>query len=348
MDMNHHIQHPASNIEHHRRAFTLVELLVVITIIGILASLIVTAAIGAMGKAQDTRIKAEINEVANALDEYKNKTTAYPPNLQTNFGSEHDPLTPAQKTQVFNDLKKHMKQAFPRHQESDELLLRLAGLSTNLAGGKQLDGGMTAGEALVFWLGGFSSDPKYPISGEGGPSYLASDANQDPIESRSFVFPFEVTRLGPRDEDKYFDSDRYVTYPDPRVPNDSSRTRRINFWQYFPRNQEESYVYLDTSRYSPDVFDPPAAPGVHVHALKHIENPGSPSERVLFVNPDKFQVLHCGRDDEWGEDFDRTSYEQYLTSAADFLTFPEGPFIGEMSDTIVNFTEQTKIEDAQP
>ena len=41
-----------------------------------------------------------------------------------------------------------------------------------------LHGGMTAGEALVFWLGGFSSDPKYPISGEGGPSYRIHDAWQ--------------------------------------------------------------------------------------------------------------------------------------------------------------------------
>jgi hypothetical protein len=31
-----------------------------------------------------------------------------------------------------------------------------------------------------------------------------------------------------------------------------------------------------------------------------------------------------------------------------YLLFPDGPFIGEIADTIVNFTTETKIEDAQP
>ena len=69
-------QRPECRILHPRAAFTLVELLVVITIIGILAALITVAAVGALKKAQETRIKTEINEISNALTEYKNKTTA--------------------------------------------------------------------------------------------------------------------------------------------------------------------------------------------------------------------------------------------------------------------------------
>jgi len=65
------------------RAFTLVELLVVITIIGILASLIVVAAVGALKTAARTRIKAELNQIAGGVDECRNKTNAYPPNCQT-------------------------------------------------------------------------------------------------------------------------------------------------------------------------------------------------------------------------------------------------------------------------
>ncbi|MGH9897043.1 MAG: type II secretion system protein, partial [bacterium] len=74
---------PASCILHPRAAFTLVELLVVITIIGILASLITVAAVSALRKARETEIKAEIDQVSTAIEEYKNKTTAYPPNCQT-------------------------------------------------------------------------------------------------------------------------------------------------------------------------------------------------------------------------------------------------------------------------
>src|SRR3954468_7308314 len=66
-----------------RAAFTLVELLVVITIIGILASLITVAAIGAMKTASRTRIKAELNQIGGGFEESKNKTTVYPPNCET-------------------------------------------------------------------------------------------------------------------------------------------------------------------------------------------------------------------------------------------------------------------------
>jgi hypothetical protein len=251
-----------------------------------------------------------------------------------------------------------MKQAFPRHQEPPELIARLAGLLPNgqpLPSNQQLQGGMSAGEALVFWLGGFSADPRYPISGEGGPSYPIQalgdpdNATLDPIENRPWVFPFDVGRLKPRlDDVGYFDQDvgRYIEYTVQikGVP----QLRRINFWQYWPRNSEEPYLYFDTSRHQASEFDPPANADVHVHALKKIENPGSPNEKAVFIESEKFQILHCGIDEAWGEDFDRTSYEQYVNNRDQFLNFPEGPFTGEIADTIVNFTTETKLEDAQP
>jgi prepilin-type N-terminal cleavage/methylation domain-containing protein len=372
MDTNRNIQHPASNIQHRRGftlvelpavstrkrfAFTLVELLVVITIIGILAALIVTAAVGAMGKAQETRIKAEINQLDAALREYKNKNTAFPPNCQTddtNLTVEPDSSpTPINELQVFNDLKKHLKQVAPRHQESDDLLRVIAGLPAQDTAryNKILAGGISAGEAIVFWLGGFSSDPKYPISGEGGPSYPGTAAAADPIESRKWVFPFEVTRLAPRTDDKFFDEEyeRFIIYTDPK-----GIQRRINFWQYTPRGSEQPYLYFDTSRYQPiATMDPPAATDpadmgfrLHVHAFKKQGD----ANTLQFINPDGFQVMHSGRDDEWDETAfeDMSVHNIASTDPADYLLFPDGPFIGEIADTIVNFAEQTRIEDAQP
>lgn len=337
---------PRSSLLATHRAFTLVELLVVITIIAILSALILTAAGAARRAAFRARIKAEMTEISTGFEEYKNKITAYPPNCQTDYGPDHGPLATPTKTQIYTDLKKHLNQAFPLHREPDDLILRLAGL---VGSGQELAGGMRAGEALVFWLGGFSADPKYPISGEGGPSFLNDGTATDPIENRNWIFPADVTRLGPRKSDGYFDDSdgRFVVYTVtiPGQNNNQPQQRRINFWQYFPRGSEQPYLYLDTSRYTPDVLDPPASGGLDVHALKRVIN----TNEVVFATPDKYQILHSGIDGEWGDDFHRTSYEEsQLNGGANFLAFPTGPFTGDMADTIVNFTTESTLEDSQP
>ncbi len=353
-------------------AFTLVELLVVITIIGILAALITVAAIGALKKAQEARIKAEINQIATAVDDYRNKYTAYPPNSQTDGAGAID------ENGVLTDLRRHIKQLAPRSQESDDMAFVLTGqgpADKKKFFSGELKGGITAAEAVVFWLGGFSSDPKFPISGDGGPSYditglsTPDHAKSDPIESRKWVFPFDVSRLGPRTSDGYFDDSkgRYIEFNDA-----NGRQRRINFWTYTPPKLSQPYMYFDTSRHpaydmtsgvNPARYDPPAATAlvgggtIHVHAFKK-QNPSYSSATanttapVTFINPDKYQILHCGIDNTWDDD----SYTQFEQMSADngtkklpgdFLLFPTGPFIGDVADTVVNFTAETKIEDEQ-
>lgn len=363
----------ASRILQLRAAFTLVELLVVITIIGILTALVTVAAVGALKSARETAIKAEINQMDAALVDYKSKTTAFPPNCQTDGTGSDNPLS---EVQILNDLQRHLKQAFPRHQEPPELIAALAGLTKTgqmQSGGQGLQGGMSAGEALVFWLGGFSSDPKYPISGSGGPAYaiqsLGNKDNRklDPIESRDWTFPFDVGRLGPRADDSYFDdsSRRFIEYT--VAINGQPQLRRLNFWQYAPRKSQQPYLYFDTSRHPPTAdFDPPAATtlsqlgptgaGLHIHAMKKQNASADPRLPVpiQFVNPDNFQILHCGTDDEWGEEaFERMSVHGVQEAGgdpaklADYILFPSGPFTGELADTIVNFTTERKLEDAQ-
>ena len=64
-----------------KNAFTLVELLVVITIIGILSSLITVAVGGARRAAKRATITMELSQISNALELYKGEFGEYPPDL---------------------------------------------------------------------------------------------------------------------------------------------------------------------------------------------------------------------------------------------------------------------------
>lgn len=348
--------------------FTLVELLVVITIIGILASLITVAASGALKRAHQAQIKTELDQLTSAFQTYRDTYASYPPNCQ-NDGGGTAAATPVDENQAFTDLKRHFKQAFPRSRESDDLLLLLAGQNAVTSSAdypSSLKGGMTAGEAIVFWLGGFSADPKYPISGDGGPAYditansFGSTQNRtlDPL-SRKWIYPFTTTRLQPRKDDNYFNeaNNRFIEYLSPITVNGVRQRRRINFWQYVPAKSEQPYLYFDTSRHTADAaFDPPAATaltglgpggnGLPVYAIKKLSDSSSSTLPIQFANADKFQILHAGIDDEWG-DFSKMNAATVQagggdpTKAASYLLFPTGPFTGEVADTIVNFSEAT-------
>jgi prepilin-type N-terminal cleavage/methylation domain-containing protein len=109
-----------------RLGFTLVELLVVVAIIGILATLITAAAFRVMNTTRMTAVRMKINDIEMALEMYKNKFGEYPPML----GDK-----PA--------VARHIKKRWPRSTVTD--------IPTD-----------NDKDTLVFWLGGFrNSDGKY-------------------------------------------------------------------------------------------------------------------------------------------------------------------------------------------
>jgi prepilin-type N-terminal cleavage/methylation domain-containing protein len=341
-----------------RSGFTLVELLVVITIIGILASLITVAAAGALKRAHQAQIKTELNQLDMAVSTYRDTYNSYPPNCENDSAAASPQLD---VNQVFTDLKRHMKQAFPRSKESDDLLRLISGqTATDTANyNRRLENGMSAGEALVFWLSGFSSDVKYPISGEGGPSYVVTSATDrnDPISNRKWIFPFAVSRLKPRDDQGLFpdpatntDGNRYITY-NISLNGQTAQLHRINFWQYVPAKSEQPYIYFDTSRHPAAVksgsnyiapYDPPASSTSAIYAIKKLGESSTGDPPIQFANQDKFQILHAGIDDAWG-DFSKMTASTVSppSDPTKYLLFPTGPFTGDVGDTIVNFSDAT-------
>src|SRR3954449_7092999 len=96
-----------------RRGFTLVEVLVAITIIGILASFITVSAMGALKHSRRSEIKQEIDRLDTAFELLKSRYGEYPPNLQTAL-----PIT----TGTYKNFKRYLNLIAPRHREPDDLL----------------------------------------------------------------------------------------------------------------------------------------------------------------------------------------------------------------------------------
>lgn len=65
-----------------RRAFTLVEMLLVVTIIGILAALVIPKIVGRSEQARQTAARADISGIKTALDAFEVDNGFYPKSLQ--------------------------------------------------------------------------------------------------------------------------------------------------------------------------------------------------------------------------------------------------------------------------
>ena len=332
-----------------RAAFTLTELLIVIAIIAVLASLVTAAAVNALRAGKRTQILLEMKQMDGAMADFKNDYGAYPPNgFNPNPSSNPATGTPARLVQ--SDFERMFKKAFPRHNEPIGLIHALCGQNPS---GPNLPNGMNAEEALYFWLGGFSDDPQYPISGPGGPSYVWKDNNRsgdvtnEILENRKRRYEFDLGRLYPRNDDGSF-AGRTLSQPYPD-PQDPSVTRQINFWEYTPKGSKKPFVYFDVSRYKPVQYDPAGEmpqPGddeiANVFAIKQLrQGVSTPSNMndFVFVNSGKCQILHAGLDDAWGTRNFGGSFTNLSNPPASYILYPSGPFVGDAADTLANFAD---------
>lgn len=70
-----------------QKGFSLIELMVVIAIIGLLASVVLASLAGARTKSRDTKRKADIAQLSKALEEYYTANNGYPTTGSVWFGT---------------------------------------------------------------------------------------------------------------------------------------------------------------------------------------------------------------------------------------------------------------------
>ena len=229
-----------------RDGFTLVELMVVIVIIIILMGLLTPVLVGVMANAREARITSEIAAMEGAIKAYKERYGQFPP---SDFSSYNSPT---------GQIALHLAHAFPHCNAASEVTA--------------IPGNLTAAQALVFWLSGFSPDPEHPLTGSG---------------TRTPFFPFDVTRLK-------------------GATNASSATTPYWGAVYIPADGLGSpYVYFAAQNYAtqaPFVASSAGQGGTGVARPYYVDGGSSAaSPQNLYANANSFQIISAGLDGDFGD-----------------------------------------------
>jgi prepilin-type N-terminal cleavage/methylation domain-containing protein len=323
-----------------RIGMTLIEILVVISIIAILAGMLLPVIGAVRRRGQVTATVLEIQNLKNAIEQYKHKFGDYPPD-----GSNRV---------VF---QRHIRIAFPRIAPQEIANLNSLIVDSHNPAVTTLD----AAEALVFFLGGFSDDPRFPFTAKGGPL----------TGNRSLgLFEFDPARLS-------IDSTTInigttsnpiivsLSTDETALHNQASAERDI-FPVYFPKSSDVPFVYFDSRTYMPrsiytyngyavaPVQYPPAewcAGNPHKHpvtAITGIARPyrGDEARQATaadaypykWVNSNTFQIIAAGLNNDFGGNLNPPNYKRY----------PSGFYYSEGDNSNITSFSQGTLEDDIP
>lgn len=308
-----------------RYGFTLIELLVAITIIGILVAIAVPTAFVAFRKAKMAAMKLEVTNLGIAIEEYRQKYGDYPPD-----GSD------------VSLVERHLRKVFPRILNTEFVVLRAACGGTG--SGSFPNGVMNRAEAIVFFLGGFSSDPQRPLTGTGGPFVIV---NNNPIyntDRQNAIYEFG-SGLVMNDEVEFSTHVRGEAEPSDQLPVFRLRGATVPIAYFDSRTYQFNLSATDIFYNSYENTGTSASFGA---ARPYLSTTVSTATNTRKYQNDKtFQIVSAGLDNDFGG----TPW-----NSAVLFIFPTGESIPAGSarynasqspaqlDNITNFSEAT-LED---
>lgn len=339
-----------------RYGFTLIELLIAIAIIGILVAIAVPTAFVALRRAKIGAMKMEVTNLTMAIEKYKQTYGDYPPD-----GSDPGLML------------RHVRKAFPRIIDDEFTIFNAA--CRSVPGLPVLD----PAESLVFFLGGFSSDPQRPFSGPGGPLTVVSrptvgnpnweiDYN---IDRSNALFEFELTRLSIVQETF---GGKIRTWTNDEDTNGGQTGLRDSMPVYRPKGLLTPFVYFDSRTYGPSsgvgytkyfganvrgVARPYKSDKIRGNSVTPPTDPILYDRYYRYQNETTYQVVTGGLDDSFGGVGGASGGAEVLFAfptgvglhpdtsiAATFSRYAsvQNPAVSEQLDNITNFSEST-LED---
>jgi prepilin-type N-terminal cleavage/methylation domain-containing protein len=316
-----------------RRAFTLVEMLVVLGIIAVLVALLAPAVMAAINNARRAAIAVEISSLDSAVTAYQTKRGDFPPNFRDHGAfirhvrKCYPKITPAHLLEV----ERRVWSTAPDYPVASIDYTRVPN--------------MDEGESLVFWLYMVDNDPRepfkailaaFPINNMPPPSVANTLLATNSAEK---IFPFKEERLVSSDGDgmpsyrAIYSKETFYLYLDSRSYDDllnfTNATTTANsraFGELRTLGETRPYWSEDRSTTTP-------TPAVPLTAHFKPENPTT------------FQIICAGQDGLFGID--------PPNGGAKF--FPGGGgtnggrgYWPDDNDNMTNFSEGRRLEDHIP
>jgi len=330
--------------------FTLVEMLVVISIIAILAALLLPAVTAAITRARNAAIAMEIKQIENAIEAYRLEKGDYPPNFRNP-----------------DVVRRHIAKCYPRinpiYFQAFMATVFPGGTipappNAGVGGGIQID----EAESLVFWLSSTDKNPQYPFL-----SLKAATAAYATLTSQAMA-----QALPPPDPKVFYDFDQTRLA---QTPATVLGTDVASFTAKYCK--DTFYIYIDSRSYfMPIPTTPPTdlarftADGVATYAYADDNQTGVrpywsnvPATNVPSIivlphrdsfkpaNPTTFQIICAGQDGDFG--FSLTDTDVKVAYGNANPTIPAMAMIGTNfadgdKDNITNFSGGRRLGDIIP